>query len=329
MKWLYGLLLFITVTRPGYAACFLARGTPTTLTIPSQTLLIDADAPVSVESPFARIDSLPITARIGYDDCDRGTEYGRQLIYLANREIANQIYATDIPGIAVKVLWTNGRDGYGGYPKTQSIMFPNGILKGTFDYEPGSAYRLEFYKVADTLSLSTNTDAQLLPLGIIAYNYLFTPTPSSYSMRLNLGALTLKSLPSCTLDTSKTIDFNRVNANELAQGVYRDLDFKISCRSDYQRFSPRASIRSQTLSSDHQSIKVTDSAGQDDRLRISIYDSNKNLLLVDGTRSETLNNIANQGDANFTWQAVLRPGVNSPPAAGPFTAYAEIQFTIE
>ncbi|SEQ77065.1 Fimbrial protein [Rosenbergiella nectarea] len=329
MKWLYGLFLLITLNSSGYAACFLARGTLTTLTIPSQTLIIDADAPVSVDRPFARIDSLPITARIGYDDCDRGTEYGRQLIYLTNREISNQLYATDIPGIAVKVLWTNGRDGYGGYPKRQTMVFPNGILKGTFDYEPGSAYRLEFYKVADTLSLSTNADAQLLPLGIIAYNYLFTPTPSSYSMRLNLGALTLKSIPSCTLDSSKTIDFNRVNANGLAQGVYRDLHFKISCRSDYQRFSPRASISAQTLSSDHQSIKVTDSAGQDDRLRISIYDSNKNLLLVDGTRSESLNNIASLGEANFTWQAVLRPGLNSPPAAGPFTAYAEIQFTIE
>ncbi|WP_241617537.1 fimbrial protein [Rosenbergiella epipactidis] len=329
MKWLYGLLMLITLASHSHAACILARGTPTTLTIPAQTLTIDADAPVSLEQPFARIDSVPITARIGYDDCERGTEYGRQLTYLAGREIAPQLYATDIAGVGVKVLWTNGRDGYGGYPKTQHMVFPNGILKGTFDYEPGSAYRLEFYKVAETLSLSSTTGNQLFPLGTVAYNYLFTPTPNHYSMRLNLGALTLKSLPSCTLDSSKTINFDRVNSTSLEQGVYRDLTFKINCQSDYQRFSTRASISTQTLSSDLQSIKVTDSAGQDDRLRIAIYDSKQNLLRVNGTDSEALNDITSTSDAEFTWQAVLKPGLKSPPAAGPFTAYAEIQFTLE
>ncbi|MCL9667326.1 fimbrial protein [Rosenbergiella epipactidis] len=329
MKWLYGLLMLITLASHSHAACILARGTPTTLFITSQLITIDADAPVSLDKPFARLDSLPITTRIGYDDCVRGTEYGRQLTYLANREIANQIYATDIPGIGVKVLWTNGRDGYGGYPKTQYMVFPNGVLKGTFDYIPGSAYRLEFYKVSDTLSLSSTSGNQLLPIGFVAYNYLFTPTPSSYSMRLNLGALTLKSIPSCTLDSSKVIDFDRVNSSSLAQGIYRDLRFKINCRSDYQRFSTRASISTQTLSSDLQSIKVTDSAGQDDRLRIAIYDSKKNLLRVNGTDSEALNDITSTSDAEFTWQAVLKPGLKSPPAAGPFTAYAEIQFTLE
>lgn len=329
MKRLYGFLLLMFVTNYSYAACYIARGTPTTVTIPAQTLTIDADAPVSLDQPFARIDSLPITANIGYNDCYRGTEYGRQLTYLANREISNQIYTTDIPGIAVKVLWTNGSGKYGGYPKKQTMVFQNNLLKGTFDYEPGSAYRLEFYKVAETLSLSSNANAQLLPLGIVAYNYLFTPTPSNYSMQLNLGAITLKSIPTCTLDSSKTIDFDRVNASSLASGVYRDINFKINCRSDYQRFSTRASVSTQTPSSDHQAIKVTDAAGQDDRLRISMYDSNKNLLFVDGTTGETLNNIASNGDANFSWQAALRPGLKSPPAAGPFTAYAEIQFTIE
>jgi len=329
MKWLYGLLLLITLSSHGYSACFLARGTPTTLTIPSQTLTIDADAPVSLDRPFAHIDSLPISARIGYDDCERGTEYGRQLIGFTNREIANQIYSTDIPGIGVKILWTNGLDGYGGYPKALYMIFPNGILKGTFDYVPGSAYRLEFYKVANTIKLSTNGENQLLPLGILAYNYLFTPTPNNYSMRLNLGAITLKSIPSCTLDSSKTIDFNRVTSSSLTQGIYRDLTFKIKCLSDYQRFSPRASITTQTPSSDYQSIKVSDSAGQDDRLRISIYDSKKNLLRLDGTTHESLNNVASNTDAEFSWQAVLQPGIKSPPASGPFTAYAEIQFTLE
>jgi len=329
MKWLYGFLLLIALNSHSYAACYLARGTPTTVTIPAQTLTIDADAPVSLEQPFARIDSLPITASIGYNDCYKGTEYGRQLTYLANREITNQIYTTDIPGIAVKILWTNGSGNYGGFPKKQSIVFPNNLSVGTFDYEPGSAYRLEFYKVADNLSLSNHLNAQLLPLGIVAYNYLFTPTPSSYVMQLNLGAITLKSIPTCTLDSSKTIDFDRVNASSLASGVYRDIHFKLNCRSDYQRFSTHASVRTQTLSHDHQSIKVTDAGGQDDRLRIFMYDSNKNLLFVDGTNGETLTNIASNAEANFTWQAVLKPGLKSPPAAGPFAAYAEIQFTIE
>ena len=329
MKWLYGLLFFIVLNSHGYAACFLARGAPTTVTIPSQTVTINADAPVSLYQPFARIDGPPITARIGYDDCERNTPYGRRLTYLTNREIADQIYTTDIPGIGVKVLWTNGHGTYGGYPKTQHMVFPSGITRGTFDYEPGSAYRLEFYKVADTLTLSTSSTNQLLPPGIVAYNYLFTPTPSSYSMRLNLGVLTLRSLPSCTLDSSKTIDFDRVTPSSLDQGVYRDLTFKINCMSDYQRFATRASISTQAPSSDRQSIKVTDSAGQNDRLRIAIYDSNKNRLRVDGTDSEDLYNIRSKNDAEFTWQAVLKPGLKSPPAPGPFTAYAEIQFTIE
>ena len=330
MKWLYGLLLLLTTNNNAIAAaCYLVRGTPTTITIPAQTITIDADAPVSTDRPFAGINSVPITARIGYNECAHRTEYGRALTYLANREISDQIYMTDVPGIGIKLLWTNGKTGYGTFPKRLEMIFPASSASTTFDYEPGAAYRIEFYKVAENLNLPAGKTIQLLPAGIVAYNYLFTPAPNNYSMRLNLGALTLKSIPSCTLDSSKTIDFGRVTTNDLAQGVSRDLNFKINCRSDYQRFSTQASVTTKTMSSDRQSIKVTDSAGKDDRLRIKIYDSSHSLLWVDGSRSETINNIATKGDANFSWQAVLSPGVNSPPASGPFTAYAEIQFRIE
>ena len=329
MRWLYGLLLLILVNGTSYASCYLVRGQPTTLTIPSQTITIDADAPVSLDQPFALIDSPPLTARVGYNECLNGTEYGRAFIYLDSRAISNQVYQTDIPGIGVKVLWTNGKAGYGPFPRTQWMSVPAYAASATFDFEPGAAYRLEFYKVAEKIDMTTGNSSQLLPMGVVAYNYLFSPTPSNFAMRLNLGAITLKSIPSCTLDSSKTIDFGKVSASDLAQGIYRDLQFKINCRSDYQHFSTKASVTTKTPSDDLQSIKVTDSAGQDDRLRITLYDSNSSPLLVDGTRSETVSNTPTQGDAAFSWRARLSPGPKSPPASGPFAAYAEIQFAIE
>ncbi|MBT0728004.1 spore coat protein U domain-containing protein [Rosenbergiella australiborealis] len=329
MRWLYGLLLLILVNGTSFASCYLVRGQPTALTIPSQTITLDADAPVSLDQPFARIDSPPLTARVGYNECLNGTEYGRAFTYLDNRAISNHVFKTDIPGIGVKVLWTNGKAGYGPFPVKQWMVVPDYAASATFDYEPGAAYRLEFYKVAETLSLTAGNPTQLLPMGTVAYNYLFSASPNNFAMRLDLGAITLKSIPSCTLDSSKTIDFGKVSASDLAQGVYRDLQFKINCRSDYQRFSTQASVTTKTPSGDLQSIKVTDSAGQDDRLRITLYDSNGSPLLVDGTRSETVSNTTTQGDAAFSWRARLSPGLNSPPASGPFTAYAEIQFAIE
>jgi type 1 fimbria pilin len=310
------------------ANCVLKRGSPATITLPSTTIRIAADTPSSVEKPFYRVDSNSIGRAIGYDECIAGTEYGRALTYLAGKEITNQIYPTDIPGIGVKVLWTASNVNFVEFPKTQAIRFPSGEAKGTFDFPPQSAYRLEFYKLQDQLRLNQTTN-QLLPAGLIAYNYLFSPTPSNYIMQLNLGTFTLESEPSCTLDSSKIIRFDQVTRSDLLQGIPRDLAFKINCRSDYQTFNARASITTKTPNSDNKSIKVTDAAGNNDTLLIRIVDSQQRSLAVNGLDYEERAAVTQGGDAEFAWQAILNNGSKGPPAAGPFSAYAEIQFTIE
>lgn len=322
------ILPLLVFSMSSQAACTLKRGSQTTITLPSTTIRIAADAPSSVDQPFYRVDSNSLSQVIGYDDCYAGTEYGRALTYLAGKEIANQIYPTNIPGIGVKVLWTATNVNFVGFPKTQAIVFPNGEAKGTFDFPLKSAYRLEFYKLKDQLVLSRSTN-QLLPTGIIAYNYLFSPTPANYIMQLSLGNFTLESEPSCTLDSSKTIRFDQVTRSDLVQGIPRDLAFKINCRSDYQTFNARASITTKTPNSDNRAIKVTDAAGNNDTLLIRIVDSQQRSLSVNGLDYEERAAVTQRGDAEFTWQAILNHGAKGPPAAGPFSAYAEIQFTIE
>ncbi|MCT4715760.1 fimbrial protein [Enterobacteriaceae bacterium H18W14] len=310
------------------AACTLARGAPTTVTIPSQVIRIAADAPVDTSNPVAQYDSPTAGQNIGYDDCLAGTEYGKRVLNLIGQNSSTKIYQTNIPGIGIKILWNNS-EAFGNFPSTSYLSFKNGEQSGTFDFLAGSFYRVQFFKTEDILRLNNPQGDTVLPAAEIAYNYLRTEDPASYVMKLSIGEIKVISTPACTTDGTKTVDFNNVTPSLLSAGVVRNLDFAIVCKSDYGSYSAKASIVTNTPSSDASYIRVEDAAGNKDRLGIQITDGAGRAMKVDGSTSEQKTSITSQGPAEFAWNAKLIPANQPSPAGGRFHAKAEIVFDIQ
>lgn len=217
-----------------FATCTLARGQPTTLTIPSQMIVISADmmADTSAYIPGAKYDSNALTSPVGFDDCDNGTEYRKRPIGL-------------IPGIGVKLMSSNST-AMGGFPQTANIKFT--LPTGTFDYPVGSYCEIQFFKTSDTVTLKDPVNGDVvLPAGDLAYSYILADSLANFTMKLNIGEIRIRSTPACTVDRpTKSIDFNNVTPTLLAAGVVRDLSFGITCKSDYGSYSAKASMTSST-----------------------------------------------------------------------------------
>ncbi|WP_227660555.1 fimbrial protein [Hafnia alvei] len=313
---------------PGaWAICTIARGQPTQLAIGSQLITISADAPIDKVIPIAQYDSPIIGNGIGYDDCLNGTEYGKRVMDLSGQDADTRIYATNIAGIGIKLLFSNG-SAFGNFPSTSVLSFPNGELKGTLDFPGQSFYRIQFFKIGN-LRLNNTAGDTILPAGKIAYNYIMNDNPASYSTSLTIGEIKIISTPTCTTDGSKTVDFNTVTPSLLAAGVTRNLDFSIVCKSDYGSYSTKASMVTNTPSSNGSSIRIEDAAGNNDRMEIQITDGLDNLMKVDGTTLEHKSSTTSQGPAEFSWKAKLISGAKASPAGGVFSAKAEIVFDIQ
>ncbi|MGB8667344.1 MAG: fimbrial protein [Serratia inhibens] len=310
------------------AICTLARGAPTPLAIPSQIIRIAADAPVDTSLPIAQFDSPTPGQNIGYDNCLAGTEYGKRTLNLIGQNAATKIFQTNIPGIGIKVLASNG-SAFGNFPSTAGIVFPGGQSTGTFDYPGQSFYRIQFFKTGDNLRLSNPMGDTVLPPGQIAYNYLMTADPASFVMNLTIGEMKIISTPACTADSAKTVDFNDVTPSLLKNGVTRNLNFAIVCKSDYGSYSAKASIITATPSSDASYIRAKDAAGNQDRLGIKITDSAGKAMKVDGSTSEQKTSITSRGPADFAWNATLVASSQSAPTGGTLSAKAEIVFDIQ
>ncbi|VEC00462.1 Uncharacterised protein [Cedecea lapagei] len=316
---------------PGaWAVCTLARGTPTPLMIPSKTIIVAADAPVSTSTPIAQYDSPPVGgAGVGYDDCIEGTEYGKRAVSLSGQDSSTRIYATNIPGIGIKMLASNG-SAFGNFPSTSSLHFSDGSAVGTLDIPPQSFYRIEFYKLSNNLRLTNSTTGDtVLPPGMIGYNYILSANPASFTHSLSIGEMKIISTPACTADNAKTVDFNNVTPTLLKAGVTRNLDFAIVCKSDYGSYSATASMITDTPTADGGFIRIKDSDGNMDRLKIRITDGENQVMKVDGSTAESSRVITSQGPAEFAWKATLLPGNGTAPAGGTFTAKAEIIFNIQ
>lgn len=310
------------------AVCTLARGAPTPLAIPSQVIHIAADAPVDTSTPIAQYDSPAAGRDIGYDECITGTEYGKRTLNLFGQNASTKIYQTNIPGIGIKLLASNG-SAFGNFPSTSYLKFPNGETIGTLDIPSQSYYRIQFFKTVDNLRLSNPLGDIVLPPGPIAYNYLMTADPASFTMNLTIGEMKVISTPTCTADNAKIINFNDVTPSLLSSGVTRNLDFAITCKSDYGSYSAKASIITGTPSSDASYIRVEDALGNKDRLGIRITNSSGKTMKVDGSTSEQKTGITSQGPAEFSWNATLIATNKSAPAGGIFSARAEIVFDIK
>ncbi|WP_029685771.1 fimbrial protein [Tatumella saanichensis] len=322
--------LLLSNVGTAYAVCDWEMGSSMIQTIPSQLIEIAADAPVSNTTPIATYDTPAMGHDIRYTECLVGTELGRRVIGLDSYSSQYKTFKTQIPGIVMKPMWSNGTEEWGGFPST--IYMPATDQSGYvyFVFPATARYRVEFYKVSDTLNLSNTNGDVVMPAGDIGYYYLIvSDDPGNYLSKLALNEIKIISTPVCTADSAKTINFETVTPKMLSAGVSRPLDFFIKCKSDYGNYSATAYITTETPTADNGAIKVTDGGGNTDRMQIAIKDSSRQSLPLDGSRGETLTSTASQSNAEFRWTAELTKASSTDPAAGPFSARAEIIFDIK
>ncbi|EOI5794167.1 fimbrial protein [Cronobacter malonaticus] len=317
-------LFSITIVKAQACAPDLSDGVgPTTLSIPSQTIRIDADAQASTAVPIYSYDSSLQSSQIDYVNCLNGTPFGKSPYNLGPQDTSTRIYPTSVPGIGIKLRWNNG-SAFGDFPSENTMKFQTPT--GRFIYSAGSYFRIELYKTLPRISLNNPNGDILLPAGDIAYNWVLVNNISNYAQKLNIGQIMVVSTPACTFNNNKVVDFGLVTSADLAAGgIEKDLTFDITCQSDYGNYSATAAISTNTPSADKQYIKVKDSAGNSDTLGIEIKDSQGKKMLLDGSTSELLANATAGTLATFHWKAHLKPtaGVQHP-ANGDFTAQAEI-----
>lgn len=324
------LILTLAMVTGAQATCTLTSGSPKVLTIGSQTIHVDADAPVSTSKSIAQYDTPTVGNNIVWELCDPLTPYGKRPLNLGSQDVATKIYPTDIPGVGVKLLFSNG-SAFGNFP-SDSFMKSTAMNpeeeRLRFSIDGISFYRVEFYKISDNLLLSNPAGDQVLSAKDVGYHYMNFPDPESYILKLAVGEIKIVSTPACTTDGEKKIDFNDVTPALLKSGVERELNFSIVCKTDYGSYGSEASITTSTGSTNGEYIQVTDAEGNTDRLGIRIANSSGKILKVDGSESEQKMNISSQGATDYHWKATLI-STGSAPASGKFTARAEIVFDIK
>lgn len=311
------------------ALCDWQSGSPAILTVPDQVITIAADAPADSTTPIASFETPRLGHNIFYTYCLVGTEVGRRVIGLEPYNAQNKTYKTNIPGIVIKPLWTNGLPEWGGFPTTVYMPEMDGSGYVYFRFPDVSGYKVEFYKVADTLQLNNPAGDLIMPPGPIGYFYLIVSNdPNNYLSKLALSEIKIISTPVCTADSAKTVDFGKVTAKMLESGVSEKLDFAINCKTDYGSYSATAYITTDTPSYDAASIMVKDAGGNSGRLRITIKDSQNRALKVNGKDGEQITSTLSQNSAEFHWTAELSAAGWLQPSAGAFSAKAEIIFDI-
>lgn len=322
--------LLLSNVGTAYAICDWEMGSSVIQTVPSQLIEIAADAPASNTTPIATYDTPIMGHEIRYTECLVGTEIGRRVIGLDSYSTQYKTFKTQIPGIVIKPTWSNGTDLWGGFPS--NIYMPATDESGYvyFVFPAISRYRVEFYKVSDNLSLNNTDGDVVMPAGDIGYFYLIVSNdPGNYLSKLALNEIKIVSTPVCTADSAKTINFETVTPKMLSAGVSRPLDFFIRCKSDYGSYSATAYVTTETPTTGNKAIKVTDGGGNTDRMQIAIKDSSSQALPLDGSRGETITSTTSQSNAEFRWTAELTKAGTAQPAAGPFSARAEIIFDIK
>lgn len=312
------------------ADCTLISGIPTTLSLPAQTIAISADAVADTTIPIAGAiyTTPPMGASVTYEGCLNGAPAGRRLIDLTDT-VATRLYKTNVPGIGVKVhLYNPSSGGFGAYPADYNVTFEDGTAEGTANWAAGRYYRVQFYKVADKLTLTDPAGDVVLDAKTLAYEWV--GSDSVRPMSLFVNQIKIVSTPACTVEDTKTIDFNTVTPAMVAAGVERDLDFSLNCKTDYGTYSTTASVTTTTPSTDSTYIKVTDAGGNMDNLGIQILNSSGGVMAVNGTVLERIATTASGTAAQFNWKAKLVnvSSGSSRPQNGQFTARAEIVLNI-
>ena len=305
-------------------------GFPVFLTLPAQTINVDADA-----SAGALIGKISVSAagqNDVYYDCRLQASYiyGKTLNTSGLNYLSNNIFAVADTGVSIKPSIT--RQGQSGYfpslpvtlptnPNNPYIVFPNSTQFSVELYKTGAQLNLHNPQGDIILPATTNFINQWINSDISGNNRAFT---------VNLGGITIVSTPVCKTDQSvKDVPFGSVTETSLNNGIKRNLHFALKCQTDFGTFNAIASITASKRTSDNKYITVTDSAGNTDRLKIGITDSQDRTMNLDGTSYESISNIKNNNSAQFNWSAtLLRASPTLLPAVGNFTAQAEITFQI-
>ncbi|MFH8136213.1 fimbrial protein [Pantoea osteomyelitidis] len=316
------------------AICYLdpAYAGNQTMTLPPITLKIDADAAADMSVPFYKAETPRLGTKVSWINCEKGYKVGRDVYYLTGFDPQNNSYATSVPGIRVRPVFSNGV-AYGYFPREQDgpcdVTEPT--MKCRINVPEASLFGLEFYKSNENLKLSDKSGNIVLSAGDLLYYWIEYKTPANQTLKLYINDIKIVSTPVCNVSETINIDYGHVTSRTLTtEGIEKPLDFYINCKTDYGTYSASAHINTDTPSSDSKYIKVQDASGSINALGIKIQDSKgKELLLNRADSFEIKSNTASGSQAKFNWKAILfpvMPGVR--PVSGAFKAQAQITFTI-
>lgn len=302
---------------------------PIALSLPiSNPVIIRADAPANSLVPLLNGDFLQSTQNTGavsLINCVKGVDpFGNSssLNPLSNDLNAN--YQTNIDGLAIRaynvIVQNDGYENEGGFPGR-----PNRVVPAERITDYNVFMRIRLYKTREHLNLKNPNGDVLINATPMAFFRWYTRQTKPFWF-LDLPEIRIVSTPVCTVSEPGEINFNQVSKENLEHGVTRNIQFGLNCITDYNNYSASASIQSTSATADGDFIKVTDNAGNTDRMKIRISDSNGQVMKVDGSTSDKqATAITSNTTTNFAWKATLLPvaGANTPEL-GDFTANAEI-----
>lgn len=238
-------------------------------------------------------------------------------------------YKTNIDGIGVQFM-ASPTSGNGGdvLPRAEYLW---GSAPGTSPFVAilnPSTFTASFYKLGkvdlskggkypDTLLLMSARDVGESRIEAVTY------------VKYYMNNVSIVGVPVCKVDRPAVIDFNTVGAEAVRNGVSRNLDFGVTCDTDYGSYNVTATIDAAERTSDNKFIKVKDSKGDNNSLIIEISDSNNNKITVDGNTPKDISNVPGGQKAAFKWKALLKKQDGVPyPAQGPFNAAAIVTLNI-
>ncbi|MFJ3458558.1 fimbrial protein [Scandinavium goeteborgense] len=320
------LTLSVLALPSAYATCQAGAGSPPAhiFTIPAAVITVDVRAPADTSEPIATYYTDTQGSDVFFDNCSTGEMYGKSAINIGTQDPSTKIFSTNIDGIGVKVISNNGSAFSDGTLPTTGVMDYSPDTTGSWYFDGGSYYKVQFFKTKSKLTLTDPNGQEVLPAEEIAYYWLTADSPANFGQQLNIGQIKLISTPSCNYDTTQTINFGTLGSKALAATVERDMLFEMTCSTDYGTYSANASITTETPSTDSTFIKVTDAAGNSDLMGIKIRDSSGNDMKVDGSNTEKIESVESAQPAQFKWKAVLFPTGTVHPTDGAFSARAEI-----
>ncbi|WP_241627640.1 fimbrial protein [Rosenbergiella epipactidis] len=304
-------------------------GRPIFLTLPATTFRVDADAPDG--SVIGNITVSGAGHNDVYYDCRKQTlyTYGKILNTKDLTDLSNHKFAVGNTGVLIEpsvAVPGSAQKGY--FPSAPATIPPTPFI--VYPYK--SVFNVTLYKNGAQLKLSNpQGDLILPPTANFIHQWINSDTAGDNTpYTVALGGVTIISTPVCQTDSSvHDVPFGSVTETSLNNGIKRNLNFSLRCQTDFGTFNAIASITASKRTLDNKYIKVTDYAGNEDRLMIAISDSQNNKMNVDGSSSESIDNITNNNAAEFKWSAtLLRASTTQLPAVGDFTAQAEITFQI-